>query len=109
MSFKCVEYKVIIKMISSGLPPKHRLDFAGTVLCKQLRTNQFIKLILKFRTSIISICLVNKTSAVKTASRNQYRFSHLTLYAPELNPIRHLLELAGARHFVHVSRIRVKH
>jgi hypothetical protein len=26
----------------------------------------------------------------------------------ELNPIRHLLSLAGARHFVHVSRIRVK-
>jgi hypothetical protein len=25
----------------------------------------------------------------------------------ELNPIRHLLALAGARHFVHVSRIRV--
>jgi hypothetical protein len=26
----------------------------------------------------------------------------------ELNPIRHLLELAGAHHFVDVSRIRVK-
>ena len=26
----------------------------------------------------------------------------------ELNPIRHLLALVGARHFVHVSRIRVK-
>jgi hypothetical protein len=25
----------------------------------------------------------------------------------ELNPIRHLLALAGAHHFVHVSRIRV--
>ena len=25
----------------------------------------------------------------------------------ELNPIRHLLALAGARHFVHVSRMRV--
>jgi hypothetical protein len=27
----------------------------------------------------------------------------------ELSPIRHLLALAGAHHFVHVSRIRVKH
>jgi hypothetical protein len=27
----------------------------------------------------------------------------------ELNPIRHLLALAGAHHFVHVSRIGVKH
>ena len=27
----------------------------------------------------------------------------------ELNPIRHLLTLVGARHIVHVSRIRVKH
>ena len=26
----------------------------------------------------------------------------------ELNPIRHLLALVGARHIVHVSRIRVK-
>jgi hypothetical protein len=26
----------------------------------------------------------------------------------ELNPIRHLLALAGARHFVHISRVRVK-
>ena len=26
----------------------------------------------------------------------------------ELNPIRHLLALAGARHFVHVSRLSVK-
>jgi hypothetical protein len=26
----------------------------------------------------------------------------------ELNPLRHLLALAGAHHFVHVSRIRVK-
>ena len=26
----------------------------------------------------------------------------------ELNPIRHLLSLVGARHIVHVSRIRVK-
>jgi hypothetical protein len=25
----------------------------------------------------------------------------------ELNPIRHLLALAGAHHFVHVSRVRV--
>ena len=27
----------------------------------------------------------------------------------ELNPIRHLLALVGARHIVHVSGIRVKH
>jgi hypothetical protein len=27
---------------------------------------------------------------------------------PELNPIRHLLALTGARHFVDVSRIRIK-
>ena len=27
----------------------------------------------------------------------------------ELNPIRHLLALAGARHFVHVSRVRINH
>ena len=26
----------------------------------------------------------------------------------ELNPIRHLLALVGARHFVHVRRVRLK-
>ena len=31
----------------------------------------------------------------------------LTLLNAELNPIRHLLALVGARHIVHVSRIRV--
>jgi hypothetical protein len=32
----------------------------------------------------------------------------LTLYNAQLNPIRHLLALAGTHHFVHVSRIKVK-
>ena len=27
----------------------------------------------------------------------------------ELNPIRHLVALVGARHILHVSRVRVKH
>ena len=31
-----------------------------------------------------------------------------TLPGQGLNPIRHLLALVGARHIVHVSRIRVK-
>jgi hypothetical protein len=34
-------------------------------------------------------------------------FYILTLSKVELNPIRHLLALAGVHHFVHVSRIRV--
>jgi hypothetical protein len=33
---------------------------------------------------------------------------HLNLLNAELNIIRHLLALAGAHHFVDVSRIRVK-
>ena len=33
------------------------------------------------------------------------RFSPLNA---EINPIRHLLALVGARHIVHVSRVRVK-
>ena len=31
----------------------------------------------------------------------------LTLLNAELNPIRHLLALVGAHHFVHVSKLRV--
>jgi hypothetical protein len=37
--------------------------------------------------------------------------TYVSLFNPlnaELNPIRHLLAPAGAHHFVHVSRIRVK-
>ena len=37
---------------------------------------------------------------------DQNRFNPLNT---ELNPIRHLLALVGARHIVHVSRVRVKH
>ena len=33
---------------------------------------------------------------------------NINLLNAELNPIRHLLALVGARHIVHVSRIRVK-
>ena len=32
---------------------------------------------------------------------------HINPLNAELNPIRHLLALAGARHTVHVSRVRV--
>ena len=41
---------------------------------------------------------------------NKTQADHFTFVNPlnaELNPIRHLLALAGARHIVHVSRIRV--
>ena len=39
-----------------------------------------------------------------------YRISFLGINPlnAELNPIRHLLALVGARHIVHVSRVRVK-
>jgi hypothetical protein len=38
------------------------------------------------------------------ATRKNYKINPLNA---ELNPIRHLLALAGAHHFVDVSRIRV--
>ena len=41
------------------------------------------------------------------AKRLKYTVDFNPLNA-ELNPIRHLLALVGARHIVHVSRIRVK-
>ena len=47
-------------------------------------------------------CVPKETRKPKTDMREVN-----TLNA-ELNPIRHLLALVGARHFVHVSRIRVK-
>ena len=37
-----------------------------------------------------------------------YRIFVVNPLNTELNAIRHLLVLVGARHFVHVSRIRVK-
>ena len=45
--------------------------------------------------------------------KNELLISSVVLFLfkplnPELNPIRHLLALVGARHIVHVSRLRVK-
>ena len=40
---------------------------------------------------------------------NRYIESFFNPLNAELNPICHLLALAGAHHFVHVSRVRVKH
>ena len=38
-----------------------------------------------------------------------YYFNKINTLNAELNPIRHLLALVGARHVVHISRIRVKY
>ena len=39
---------------------------------------------------------------------DSHKVSRLNPSNAELNPIRHLLALVGARHIVHVSRMRVK-
>jgi hypothetical protein len=55
----------------------------------------------------------NKKIPVHRASQGTDRPVCFQLYInpsnAELNPIRHLLALVGARHIVHVSRIRVKY
>ena len=38
---------------------------------------------------------------------SEMRTKHINPLNAELNPIRHLLALVGARHIVHVSRVRV--
>ena len=60
-------------------------------------------------------CLVTysmKTEIVQITMLSGVLFSDTPSYTnplnAELNPIRHLLTLVGARHIVHVSRIRVK-
>ena len=40
--------------------------------------------------------------------RVQFIFTYINPLNAELNPIRHLLALVGARHIVHVSRISVR-
>ena len=44
---------------------------------------------------------------IRHTARTQH--THFNPLNAELNPIRHLLALVGARHIVHVSRIRVNH
>jgi hypothetical protein len=44
---------------------------------------------------------------IKWIMNNSEQSPCVNLLNAELNPIRHLLALAGARHFVNVSRIRV--
>ena len=43
-----------------------------------------------------------------TERTNDQRRKEINPLNSELNPIRHLLALVGARHIVHVSRVRVK-
>ena len=45
---------------------------------------------------------------VSISKRIHIRLNALNPLNAELNPIRHLLALVGARRIVHVSRIRVK-
>ena len=57
------------------------------------------------------ICLTTEEKARKNLSQAINVFMALFLFntlKPELNPICYLLALLGARHFLHVSRIRVK-
>ena len=57
------------------------------------------------------ICLTTEEKARKNLSQAITVFMALFLFntlKPELNPICYLLALLGARHFLHVSRIRVK-
>ena len=43
-----------------------------------------------------------------TVALNKKKLFHFSHLNAELNPICYLLALLGARHFLHVSRIRVK-
>ena len=47
-------------------------------------------------------------SSASTLCGHKSSFCSFNPLNAELNPIRHLLALVGARHIVHVSRIRVK-
>jgi hypothetical protein len=53
-----------------------------------------------------AIIIFNKELTMYTTETVQY--TYINPLNAELNPIRHLLALAGARHFVDVSKIRVK-
>jgi hypothetical protein len=44
----------------------------------------------------------------KSITFRSLKFDQINPLNPELNPIRYLLALLGAHHFLHVSRIRVK-
>ena len=50
---------------------------------------------------------IRKMKLTKFRRYNFIRSSYFKPLNAELNPVRHLLALVGARHFVHVSRVRV--
>ena len=52
--------------------------------------------------------LEGRTEFLNTVFAQKVYFLVLALLNAELNPIRHMLALVGARHIVHVSRVRVK-
>jgi hypothetical protein len=58
---------------------------------------------------IICFSRVTTFRSVTEESKSEVLFGVFNPLNAELNPIRHLLALVGARHIVHVGRIRVKH
>ena len=68
------------------------------VLCNSRNNNDY------FLTNNLVIYIGNGDSDFICDVGNDFN-----LLNAELNPIRHLLALVGARHIVHVSRIRVKY
>ena len=59
------------------------------------------------RTQHITARIHSLSKQLPLFSRQRSKLYGLNLLNAELNPIRHLLALVGARHIVHVSRIRV--
>ena len=68
--------------------------------CKNMLMHQWLNIFLCFG----QICTFNILKHKNEWTRKKY----INPLNAELNPIRHLLAVVGARHIVHVSRIRVK-
>jgi hypothetical protein len=103
----CV-YTPTILSVSNTFETEQELYELSLVECDHLYFNILSFLSLSYGSST---AFSNPSSSQIAIYCFLFKFTVLSLplnpFKHELNPIRHLLTLAGAHHFVHVSRIRI--
>ena len=73
-------------------------------LCIAMKSDQLI-----INPAVIGTQVTAEKCVVCSKGKNKLPPCLINPLNAELNPIRHLLTLVGARHIVHVSRVRVNH
>ena len=102
---------VVNSAVMDGAAALHQALAGETFLEKERRLSEMIRQLQMVREQLLSQQelqgKVGRDISLQYIKKNVRGFSDINPSNAELNPIRHLLALVGARHIVHVSRIRV--